>query len=426
MDFCRWLFIPKACNLGIECDLETPDNGDDEGRSASGLSGFNCMNGDYLRVLGYRGTSDEFFCGKRTLNVTFSGNDAVALVFRSGKQQHQQQHQRGIIEDLLKGFNCKVVCKEPTEDVTTTTTTTSTTTTTTTNKCPCKKTESGTLVCPESCATTTTTKKPGISPRKCRCGMTRQARIVCPPGYNCTAGKESIPWQAAIVNRGKAQPWCGGALISDRYILSAAHCFRGKSEAKVEVILGEHDWTTKADRVHDQRFKVEKIIRHPDFDRLTAYDHDFALLKLAEPVQGRLLRPVCLPEAYTWDDLIGAVADVSGWGIVDPDDPRRQSKKLQRVQVTVMSHQHCRSLYPANPVTESMMCAAVKDGDACFGDSGGPLTIRSRGGRGPAILEGVISWGKNCAKAQWPGVYSRVRRVIHWIKDNTRDSNYCL
>ncbi len=68
-----------------------------------------------------------------------------------------------------------------------------------------------------------------------RCGETRRGRIVCPSGHNCTATAGSIPWQAALVHRGKIQPWCGGALITDRDVLTAAHCLRGKSRTKIQV-----------------------------------------------------------------------------------------------------------------------------------------------------------------------------------------------
>ncbi len=92
------------------------------------------------------------------------------------------------------------------------------------------------------------------------------------------------------------------------------------------------------------------------------------------------------------------------------------------VSVEVLRNSECSDKYAPNPITENMVCAATPGGDACFGDSGGPMTVR-RGGA--EVLEGVISWGKNCARARWPGVYSRVRKVLRWVFENTRDSEYC-
>ncbi len=92
------------------------------------------------------------------------------------------------------------------------------------------------------------------------------------------------------------------------------------------------------------------------------------------------------------------------------------------VTVSVLTNTICRKKYHSNPITDNMLCAATPGGDACFGDSGGPLTMREKGS---SVLEGVISWGKNCAKERWPGVYSRVRKVVNWIRQNTKDARYC-
>ena len=57
--------------------------------------------------------------------------------------------------------------------------------------------------------------------------------------------------------------------------------------------------------------------------------------------------------------------------------------------------------------------------DACFGDSGGPFVNDND------EIIGVISWGKSCGKAQWPGVYARLSTAIDWIYRNTQDSTFC-
>ena len=137
-----------------------------------------------------------------------------------------------------------------------------------------------------------------------------------------------------------------------------------------------------------------------------------------------LIRPACLPSLLDDDNLEGLIGTASGWGVVNPDNPSQQANQLQKVNVKIINDRHCQYKYPTYPaiVTSSMFCARANSADSCYGDSGGPFTVVKNN---ISILEGVISWGKSCAKSKWPGVYARVRMVLDWVKENIRNSNRC-
>lgn len=244
------------------------------------------------------------YCGHRTINQTFSGQDAVALVFRSTPRPEESNgRQNGLLSSIFQGFNCKIVCKGKSDHPTTTTP-------------PSTSTMPSTTTTTSTTTSTTSSSSPTFdSDWNCRCGETRQGRIVCPPGANCTVTAGSIPWQAAIVFKGRSQPWCGGSVINDRYILTAGHCVSGKSAQKIQVVLGDHDWTTNSDTVH-HRFNVDAIKVHSRlvvhesygrnlkifcsrFGKVAQFDYDYALLRLDRPInffQADNVRPVCLPD----------------------------------------------------------------------------------------------------------------------------------
>jgi len=262
----------------------------------------------------------------------------------------------------------------------------------------------------------------------CFCGLAqRTTRIV---GGTVTEVNE-YPWQAGLVSAGTSNKvYCGGALINNQWVLTAAHCTVNLSPSGVQVLLGEHDIETTAetDRI---RANIIQIVDHPTYNQAAELDKDFSLLKLAEPIifsDHPHIRPICLPENDN-EDYNNFDATITGWGTTSFGGV--QSAKLQEVIVQVTSNSICQSKYLREKITDQMLCAGVNGGgkDSCQGDSGGPL-FTSGSGNGETAGQnyehiGVVSWGYGCASASYPGVYARTSKQLSWIAKTTSGASTC-
>lgn len=239
-------------------------------------------------------------------------------------------------------------------------------------------------------------------------------------------GVNEYPWQVGMVRRGTTFVFCGGSLLSDRWVLSAAHCTYRETAYSLQLLLGEHDYSTTAETRMVRR-NIQQIINHPSYDHYTT-NYDFSLLKMTGKApfsSAPHIRPVCLPpdDSADYNDF---TATVTGWGTLY--NGGSTSSKLRKVQVVVMTNQECKaSSYPTSWITEQMLCANVAGGgkDACQGDSGGPL-VTPVPGTDYHVLVGVVSWGSGCAVERYPGVYARVSKQLGWIQAQTQGSwNTC-
>ncbi|XP_059141387.1 trypsin-1-like [Physella acuta] len=253
------------------------------------------------------------------------------------------------------------------------------------------------------------------------CGLS----LVEPVSHRIIGGGEAPvgawPWIVLLAELGFSA--CGGAIISEYYILTATHCFSGASNdpKRWQVLAGKH-YLNRVDP-GQQVVKVSQIILHDNFDNVSVAN-DIALLLLEEPlVFSDVIRPVCLPTA---DQGVteGEVCVMAGWGSTQGT---ADQMVLNQVLLPIISDDICAlsDWYGRDFIPGSTFCAGYEEGgkDGCTGDSGGSLICR-RNGRW--FSQGISSWGYSCAEYKWPGIYTDVSVYSTWITDKMKAYSNCL
>lgn len=225
-------------------------------------------------------------------------------------------------------------------------------------------------------------------------------------GAECVPNSQ--PWQVSL--HYFDQHACGGVLIDENWVLTAAHC----ELPSLQIRLGDHN-IKKAEGT-EQFTYADKICPHPGFNPVT-YNNDIMLLKLPSPAtldDNVKIIPLGCPLPPD-----GTRCLVSGWGTTSSPE-ETYPDTLQCVNVEIVPDDICQEAYPGE-VTENMLCAGVLAGgkDTCQGDSGGPLVCNS-------ALCGITSWGNiPCAEANRPGLYTKVCNYLNWIQDTIANGD-CL
>uniref|UniRef100_A0A668UG57 Peptidase S1 domain-containing protein n=1 Tax=Oreochromis aureus TaxID=47969 RepID=A0A668UG57_OREAU len=234
------------------------------------------------------------------------------------------------------------------------------------------------------------------------CGRAvKNSRIV--GGENASPG--SWPWQATLLI---GNGLCGGSLITDQWVLTAAHCITPSDRNRTIVYLG-HNYLFGPDPNKVNR-TLEDIFCHPEYDASTK-DNDICLVKLSTPVEFTdYILPICLAsENSTFYN--GTSSWVTGFG--DTTGYGSFQETLQEVNVPIVGNNECKCFAE---ITENMICAGLKEGgkDSCQGDSGGPLVTKKDS---VWVQSGVVSFGYGCALPNRPGVYARVSQYQNWINN---------
>lgn len=234
----------------------------------------------------------------------------------------------------------------------------------------------------------------------------------------------SWPWQVSLQYDGVHQ--CGGSIISNRWIISAAHCFpeRYRFVNRWRVLLG----SIYNKPVNANVAEVKTIVYHSSYlpfvdSNIDDNSRDIAVLALTQPLTfNENIQPVCLP-TYGQRLIDGQMGTVTGWGNVGYYG--NLADVLQEVHVPIISDAVCNAPdYYDNQITTTMFCAGFEKGgtDACQGDSGGPYVAEDCLSKITRYrLLGVVSWGTGCAMPKKPGVYTRVSRFLPWISTAMRN-----
>jgi len=259
---------------------------------------------------------------------------------------------------------------------------------------------------------TPTTQKP---PAQCDCGWRKDYRIV----GGREAEQNEFPFMAGLVNNAKKIIQCGCAIISNKHVLTAAHCVFQEAPSAFSVVIGEHN-TALGDGT-EQLIPVSDYRYPSDFAESTNYN-DIAIVLLSSTITfGPKIGPICLPYNFANQDFTGTTVQIMGWGSTSFSGQRSNALKVGQVQVT--DSKTCSNEFPKN-YYEGVFCTTGYPTDACQFDSGGPVVFYDYY-TNRYFLMGLITFGQACANG-YPGGNTKISYHLNWIDGTIQNYQKCV